>query len=78
MHKELSEQVCCIVFLCLQAVGMDTWHHEHNPEGSTVEMHGNIRLVLRSSSSNSGGGSSSSGSSGETVAQCCSSKVRQA
>lgn len=24
---------------------MDTWHHEHNPEGSTVEMHGNIRSV---------------------------------
>jgi hypothetical protein len=22
---------------------MDTWHHENNPEGSTVEMHGNIR-----------------------------------
>lgn len=25
---------------------MDTWHHEHNPEGSTVEMHGNIRSVM--------------------------------
>jgi hypothetical protein len=31
------------VLLLVQAVGMDTWHHEHNPEGSTVEMHGNIR-----------------------------------
>jgi hypothetical protein len=22
---------------------MDTWHHEKNPNGITVEMHGNIR-----------------------------------
>jgi hypothetical protein len=27
----------------LQVVGMDTWHHEKNPDGITVEMHGNIR-----------------------------------
>eukprot|EP00775_Hariotina_reticulata_P003077 gene3077-3356_t len=26
-----------------QVVGMDTWHHQHHPEGITVEMHGNIR-----------------------------------
>ena len=26
-------------------VGIDTWHHEHNPQGVTVEMHGNIRCV---------------------------------
>lgn len=26
-----------------EVVGMDTWHHEHNPTGVTVEMHGNIR-----------------------------------
>lgn len=29
--------------MLLQVVGMDTWHHEKNPEGITVEMHGNIR-----------------------------------
>jgi NAD-dependent SIR2 family protein deacetylase len=28
-----------------RVVGMDTWHHEHNPEGITVEMHGNIRCA---------------------------------
>lgn len=26
-----------------EVVGMDTWHHEANPGGVTVEMHGNIR-----------------------------------
>ena len=26
-----------------EVVGMDTWHHEKNPNGITVEMHGNIR-----------------------------------
>jgi hypothetical protein len=31
-----------------QVVGMDTWHHENNPEGATVEMHGNIRWDPRS------------------------------
>jgi hypothetical protein len=24
---------------------MDTWHHEKNPNGITVEMHGNIRCA---------------------------------
>jgi hypothetical protein len=28
-----------------EAVGISTWHHAHNPEGVTVEMHGNIRLA---------------------------------
>lgn len=28
-----------------EVVGMDSWHHEFNPEGITVEMHGNIRWV---------------------------------
>lgn len=31
--------------LC-QVVGMDVWHWEFNPEGSTVEMHGNIRQLV--------------------------------
>lgn len=26
-----------------EVVGLDTWHHERNPGGCTVEMHGNIR-----------------------------------
>jgi NAD-dependent SIR2 family protein deacetylase len=26
-----------------EVVGMDTWHPEFNPQGITVEMHGNIR-----------------------------------
>lgn len=26
-----------------EVVGLDTWHHERNPNGVTVEMHGNIR-----------------------------------
>jgi NAD-dependent SIR2 family protein deacetylase len=26
-----------------EVVGMDSWHHEFNPAGITVEMHGNIR-----------------------------------
>lgn len=26
-----------------EVVGMDTWHHERNPGGVTVEMHGDIR-----------------------------------
>jgi hypothetical protein len=30
------------MFIC-QVVGMDTWHHDKNPNGITVEMHGNIR-----------------------------------
>lgn len=30
-----------------EVVGMDTWHHEHNPSGVTVEMHGNIRCGAR-------------------------------
>eukprot|EP00879_Flechtneria_rotunda_P027819 GHRR01029823.1.p1 GENE.GHRR01029823.1~~GHRR01029823.1.p1 ORF type:complete len:225 (+),score=50.42 GHRR01029823.1:165-839(+) len=29
-----------------EVVGMDTWHHEKNPEGITVEMHGNISYVV--------------------------------
>ncbi|GLI64199.1 hypothetical protein VaNZ11_007381 [Volvox africanus] len=29
-----------------EVVGMDTWHHERNPQGSTVEMHGNIRQLV--------------------------------
>lgn len=29
-----------------EVVGMDTWHHENNPSGVTVEMHGNIRCVV--------------------------------
>lgn len=29
-----------------EVVGMDTWHHERNPSGITVEMHGNIRCVI--------------------------------
>lgn len=33
-------------WLCMQVVGMDTWHNENNPEGITVEMHGNIRSAL--------------------------------
>ncbi|GAB4820047.1 hypothetical protein N2152v2_007093 [Parachlorella kessleri] len=28
------------------AVGMDTWHPESNPAGITVEMHGNVRLLV--------------------------------
>jgi NAD-dependent SIR2 family protein deacetylase len=28
------------------AVGMDTWHHETNPDGTTVEMHGNIHHLV--------------------------------
>jgi hypothetical protein len=35
--------VLVLPLLLAQVVGMDTWHHEHNPEGITVEMHGNIR-----------------------------------
>lgn len=27
-------------------VGLDTWHWEFNPEGATVEMHGNIGCAL--------------------------------
>jgi hypothetical protein len=38
-----SQGLVVPVLLFVQAVGMDTWHHERNPEGSTVEMHGNIR-----------------------------------
>ncbi|EFJ51650.1 hypothetical protein VOLCADRAFT_116301 [Volvox carteri f. nagariensis] len=29
-----------------EVVGMDTWHHERNAQGSTVEMHGNIRQLV--------------------------------
>ncbi|GAX79029.1 hypothetical protein CEUSTIGMA_g6469.t1 [Chlamydomonas eustigma] len=29
-----------------EVVGMDTWHHEQNPHGITVEMHGNIRQLV--------------------------------
>lgn len=29
-----------------EAAGMDTWHHEENPEGITVEMHGNIHHLV--------------------------------
>lgn len=29
-----------------EAVGMGTWHHEKNPDGITVEMHGNIRQLV--------------------------------
>eukprot|EP00882_Tetradesmus_deserticola_P012542 GHRQ01013295.1.p1 GENE.GHRQ01013295.1~~GHRQ01013295.1.p1 ORF type:complete len:274 (+),score=102.11 GHRQ01013295.1:252-1073(+) len=29
-----------------EVVGMDTWHHEKNPNGITVEMHGNISYVV--------------------------------
>eukprot|EP00887_Chlorella_sp_A99_P007258 scaffold2.g7258.t1 len=29
-----------------EAVGMDTWHHERNPGGVTVEMHGNVRHLV--------------------------------
>jgi hypothetical protein len=28
-----------------EVVGMDTWHHQNNPGGVTVEMHGNIRCA---------------------------------
>ncbi|KAL4448891.1 hypothetical protein ABPG77_007608 [Micractinium sp. CCAP 211/92] len=29
-----------------QQVGMDTWHHEHNTAGVTVEMHGNVHYLV--------------------------------
>lgn len=29
-----------------EVVGMGTWHHEANPQGVTVEMHGNIRWAV--------------------------------
>lgn len=29
-----------------EQVGMDTWHHERNPGGVTVEMHGNVRHLV--------------------------------
>ena len=29
-----------------ERVGMDTWHPDHNPQGSTVEMHGNIHHLV--------------------------------
>lgn len=27
-------------------VGLDTWHPDHNPSGSTVEMHGNVHFLV--------------------------------
>ncbi len=46
--RYISRDPCCLlVDICccwhMQIVGLDTWHHEDNPNGSTVEMHGNIR-----------------------------------
>ncbi|KAL4422791.1 hypothetical protein ABPG75_008988 [Micractinium tetrahymenae] len=29
-----------------EQVGMDTWHHEHNTAGVTVEMHGNVHYLV--------------------------------
>lgn len=29
-----------------EAVGMDTWHPDDNPDGCTVEMHGNVRFLV--------------------------------
>ena len=40
-HRYMTNRNTCA---CSQ-VGIDTWHHENNPQGKTVEMHGNIRSV---------------------------------
>lgn len=50
---------------------MDTWHHEKNPNGITVEMHGNIRCFCQQAAHTSSIGALCQESKRSSNRTCC-------